>query len=347
MAYSGMLSFPAAVALVLGDNIGTTITAQLAALRTNQTGRQAAMAHTLIKCFGVSYMLPLVWFGWYPSFIEWLTPGELNRVSIMAHIALAHSVFNIVNTVVCLPLVNQIEMVVEKITPRRDGQMDVFLRLLDTGLLQTPHLALDQVRKAMVEMLKISQEALKANLDHLLGSGSVSIFRLQQLEDSVDHCQLMLTQYLADLTQPDIGPNVSEAIAICGHGVRSIERIGDYAEGIGKEREDSSQSEINFSQKARTELGMMVETVWEMFNLTVVALGSDDKESAKKALRCERRLDEFQQEFRRSHIDRLMNGGCDQAAGVVFLEVIRFLKNTGGQLANIDEAVLASYHIAP
>lgn len=168
MAFSGLISFSGAVYLVLGDNIGTTITAQLAAIRTNRAGRESANAHTMIKVIGVGWIMPIVWFGWYQDLIDFIVPGVISKTTIMAHIAAAHTVFNLANTIVLLPFVSLIEKTVDKITWKRVGELEIADLGLDSRLLyESPHLAIDQAKRGIVEMLTIAQTSLEASLKYL------------------------------------------------------------------------------------------------------------------------------------------------------------------------------------
>lgn len=105
------------IPFILGDNIGTTITAQLAALGASRNSRRTAMGHTIFNCLGVVYMLPLIWLGWFDKAVEWITPFELSKETIMVHIAVAHTTFNVFNTMVFLPLIHWLEVIAVKILP--------------------------------------------------------------------------------------------------------------------------------------------------------------------------------------------------------------------------------------
>jgi phosphate:Na+ symporter len=107
------------IPFILGDNIGTTITAEIAAIRTSVAARRTARGHTLFNVIGVVYMFPLVWAGWFGNIVEWITPFKLTQSTIMVHIAVAHSTFNVFNTLVFLPLIGWLEAIVIKIVPAK------------------------------------------------------------------------------------------------------------------------------------------------------------------------------------------------------------------------------------
>ncbi len=139
-----------AIPFILGDNIGTTITAQIASIRTSVAARRTAMGHTLFNVIGVLYMFPLVWSGVFGEVVEWITPFKLSHGTIMVHIAVAHSAFNVFNTLVFLPLIKWLEAIVVKIVPPRAEDAIAKPVVLEMHLLDTPEIAIDQVRREIV-----------------------------------------------------------------------------------------------------------------------------------------------------------------------------------------------------
>jgi len=159
LAFNGVISFEAAIPLILGDNIGTTITAQMAAVGTNLNARRAAMSHTLFNTIGVLYMLIFVYLGWFSKFIDFIIPGEITSINIMFYIAVAHSTFNIINTLVFLPFIGFLENMSIRLVPRTEESIDFGTQYLEKHLLDTPSLALEQVYNEIVYMLTIARKA--------------------------------------------------------------------------------------------------------------------------------------------------------------------------------------------
>ena len=157
MAYSRLIDLNTAIPIILGDNIGTTVTAKLSAIGTNRAARQAANAHSLLNIIGVYYMIIPVYLGLYTKFIELIVPGPLTRGNIMIHIALAHTVFNTINSVfIFLPLISILEKITIKITPSSKHDID-FPVILEPNLLKTPAVAIKQARVLALNMLKTAQ----------------------------------------------------------------------------------------------------------------------------------------------------------------------------------------------
>jgi phosphate:Na+ symporter len=160
MAFQGLISFEMAIPVILGDNIGTTITAQMSSIGGNLNARRTAMAHTLFNVIGSMYMLVFVYTGIYPRFIDWLVPGTISTSNIMVHIALAHTVFNLFNTfVVFLPAIKILEKLSIWLVPKKD-QDEIRPTYLEQHLLDSPPLAFNQARSEMVFMAKTSQKAV-------------------------------------------------------------------------------------------------------------------------------------------------------------------------------------------
>jgi phosphate:Na+ symporter len=143
-----------AIPFILGDNIGTTITAQIAALRTSRNAKRTAMGHTMFNVIGVLYVLPLVQMGWFADAVEWVAPFKLSDGTIMVYLAIAHSTFNVFNTIVFLPLMRVLETIVMWILPVKEDEVVWQPVILEKHLLHTPVLALEQARREIVRMAR-------------------------------------------------------------------------------------------------------------------------------------------------------------------------------------------------
>ncbi|MBU1084487.1 MAG: Na/Pi cotransporter family protein, partial [Candidatus Omnitrophica bacterium] len=150
MAYNGMISFPAAIPIIIGDNIGTTITAQLAAVGGTISARRAAMSHTVFNTIGAAYMLVFVYLGWFEKAVSFVIPVELSAKTVMFYIAVSHSMFNVVNTAVFLPFIGLLEKVSVWLVPQRKGAIEVGPQYLEKHLLDTPPIAMEQARRETV-----------------------------------------------------------------------------------------------------------------------------------------------------------------------------------------------------
>lgn len=329
-----------AIPFILGDNIGTTITAQIAALRTSRNAKRTAMGHTLFNVIGVLYMLPLVHFGWFDSIVEWVSPFKLSQGTIMVHIAVAHSTFNIFNTIVFLPLMRLLEVVVLKILPVKADEMIQQPVILERHLLHTPVIALGQARREIIRMGKTAEMAVTLAVDGILDDRVRNFVRVRELEDQVDVFQLEITSYLSDLSQEMLSQEVSTELPVLLHAVNDLERIGDHAVNIVEIAERKSAQKLSFSEPAMQEAAQIKEELRQMFERVIAALEGGDTEKARSALGNERKLNEMQLDFRRSHVSRMTDGVCTAVTGLIFIDLVDNIEKIGDHLTNIAQATI-------
>ncbi|HEM45446.1 MAG TPA: Na/Pi cotransporter family protein, partial [Alphaproteobacteria bacterium] len=201
LAFRGLIDFPSAIPLILGDNIGTTITAQIARIGGTTGAKRVAWAHTLFNVIGVAYMLVFVHLGVYHKVIEGLVPGALTSKNIMLHIALAHTVFNCFNAALFLPLSGWLQRLVERVVKRKGEELlCAEPRYLEPRLLETPSLALEQSKKEILRMLHIAESSLGDAMG-LFFDGKLDLERkVDRKEDAIDNLQAEITRYLINIS---------------------------------------------------------------------------------------------------------------------------------------------------
>ncbi len=342
MAFNGLLTFPVSVSLILGANIGTTITAQLASIGTNLTARRTAWAHTLFNVLGVGYILVFVYNGWFAKFIVFITPGDVNA-NIMRHIANAHLVFNLLNTIVFLPFIGVLERVCLWIVPGQVEELPAEPKFLERHLLDTPPLALDQAAKELVRMAGIAQDAISCAMQGFFGRNERLLGEVARREEAVDNLQKEITQYLVQVSQRNLTPEESEKLPALLHSVNDIERIGDHAENLQELAERALEEKLPFTKNALEELQMVYNEVNSMLEEVKSALQNDSHEYAQKALVREQTLNRLQMELRQNHIQRLNEGTCFILSGIIFLDFINNLEKIGDHLTNVAQAVMGSF----
>jgi len=325
---------------ILGDNIGTTITAQIAALRSSRNGKRAAMGHTIFNVIGVLYMLLPVWLGWYSHIVKWLTPGTLNENTIMTHIFAAHCTFNIFNTVVFLPLIRLLQAAVMKIIPVTQNEIARKPVALETHLLKTPVIALDQAKREIVRMGKTARKTLLLSIDGIIDGNKRSLKMVLEMEDYIDEFQLEITSYLSALSRQTLSDEVSTELPVLLHAVNDLERIGDHAVNIVEIAERKVGQKLDFSSEARVEAGQLKAEIEEMFDHVVEALETHDPDGAKQAHSHEETLNQMQVDFRRSHVQRMSEGKCSPEAGLIFIDLVDNIEKTGDHLTNIAQAII-------
>jgi phosphate:Na+ symporter len=328
------------IPIVLGDNIGTTITAQIAALRTSRSAKRVAWGHTLFNTIGVAYMLPLVWAGLFVRVVEWIAPVRLSQGTIMLHIAVAHTTFNVFNTLVFLPLVSWLEAAVRAIVPVKAEEMRARPLVLEEHLLDTPEIAVDQARREIVRMTQTARDAVNYAVDGLVEDDRRKLVLANQTEEATDSFQYEITAYLAALSTKQLSDKISVELPVLMHTVNDLERIGDHAVNITEIAERKIGQKLAFSDSAGQEVGRLRTEVNQMFDRIVTALENNDTNAATLALSNEETLNRMQLDFRRNHVQRMTDGICNVQTGLIFIDLVDNMEKIGDHLSNIAHSVI-------
>ena len=343
LALSGVLSFDAAIPLILGDNIGTTITAQLASIGGSTNGRRAARAHALFNIIGVAYMLPLVWLGWYGSLIRGLIPGDLTPQNIMVYIALSHTVFNVVNTLIFFPFVGVLERLCIKMTRQNPDEINIQPEHLSKALLDNPVLAIEQSKKEVLRMAELAKSTI-LNAQAAFFQPNMKLFeKVGHQEDGIDTLQMEITSYLVSISEHHLTPPESEELPVLLHSVNDLERVGDHAENLVELASRKMEEKLPFTDEANADLENICGEINTMMDHVINALGSMDKAEAKHALKLENRINELQIIMQGKHVRRLSEQKCNVLSGIIYLDFVSNVEKIGDHLTNIAEAVLKDF----
>jgi phosphate:Na+ symporter len=356
LASTGLISFEASVALILGENIGTTITANLAAIGTNLAARRTAFAHFLFNFIGVAYMLAL--FPIFMDFINSITPGEADFVIqtqqqaatlggsvgdkpfIARHIANTHTLFNILNTIVFLPLIGVLAKLTTVIIRGREEEMEFHLKYIDNRVLNTPPIALGQARSETRRMAQTALEMVDETILFLMDSDEKRIPALEKKEDLVDLLQKEITDFLVALSQKSITPETSKDIASMMHMVNDLERVGDHCENLWRLGQRKLQQKIAFSEIAMGELADIAKNTRDFVSFVVEAQTRGDRTILDKANHMETVVDDLEEGLRNNHISRLNTGECAVLPGLIFIDMLHNFEKIGDHTYNVAEAVI-------
>lgn len=340
LAFRGLIDFQSVIPILLGDNIGTTITAQIASLGGSTGAKRVAWAHTMFNVIGVAYMLVFVYLRVYHRVIEAIVPGALTQNNVMLHIALAHTVFNSVNSAIFLSMTQVLQRVAERIVKVRPDAISAEPQYLERHLLDTPSLALVQGRREIVRMLRMADSALRDSITLFFGGRWEYARKVHHKEDAVDNLQATITRYLIDISMENLEKEEAEQIPVLIHSVNDIERIADNAENIVELAERKMDQKLPFTDQASGEIRGMYNIVQGMVKDVLEGLDNGDLDHARHALEKEAKINELQITLRSHHVDRLNSGACDMMAGLVFLDVVDVLEKIGDHLANIAQGLL-------
>jgi len=341
LAFNGLISFEVAIPIILGDNIGTTITAQMAAIGTNINARRAAMSHSLFNVIGVAYMLIFVQIGLFEKVINYIIPGQITTTNIMFHIAVAHSTFNVVNMLVFLPFVSLLEKASIFLVPQKEDSIDFGTQYLEKHLLDTPSLALEQIHYENIYMLDISHKAVIHAVNSFFESSLKDVKKTIELETVTDNLQSEITQYIVELSQRNLLAEQSEELPVLIHNVNDIERIGDHAQNLAELTRRKIEESLDFSKNEEHEIKMMNEELEKMFEEAKYALKHFDIDTANRMLVRENTVNQLHEQFKQSHVLRLKQGDKNINAGFVYLEFIDNMEKIADRLTNIAQSVIS------
>jgi phosphate:Na+ symporter len=356
LASTGILTFEASVALILGENIGTTITTNLAAIGTNLAARRTALAHFLFNTFGVCYML--LFFTLFTKFVASITPGDADFIIqtqeqairlggeigdkpfIARHIANTHTLFNIVNAIIFLPLIGVLAKISTMAIRGRDKEVEVHLKYLDNRVLNTPPIALAQARSETRRMARVALEMVDETLAFLQDNDLKRLPALEQKEVLTDALQKEITNFLVALSQKSITQESSQEVASMMHMVNDLERVGDYCENLWLLSQRKLDQKITFSAIAMNEIAEISEVTRSFLARIVRALEEKDVEVYAEAQVLEDTIDELEDRLRNNHIKRLNTGECTVNSGLIFIDMLHNLEKIGDHTFNLAKAVV-------
>jgi phosphate:Na+ symporter len=329
-----------AIPFVLGSNIGTTITAQLAALQANLNSKRAAWAHTIFNTLGVCIAYPFVRSGWFCALVDLISPWGLRQDTIAANIAVAHTIFNVVNSGVFLPMTGLLEKLVIKLVPERRGDLAARPVVLEEHLLDTPGIALEQAKREIIRMARTAKMGLEQCISGIVDDDRRKLESVRQIEDFLDEFQYEITSYLSVLSRRQLSDEVSVELPVLLHTVNDLERIGDHTVNIVEIAERKIEQKLSFSDAALAEADQLRKETEQMFDYVITSLENNDTEAARSALINENNLNRMQMDFRGTHVQRMGEGICSPQTGLIFIDLVDNVEKIGDHLTNIAQAVI-------
>lgn len=334
-----ILTLGASLPVLFGDNIGTTITAVLAALGTSIAARRAAAVHVLFNIVGsVIFLILLIPFT---AYVEWIS-GVLALEPKM-QIAFAHGSFNVVNTIIQFPLIGAWAYLVTKVIPGEEVLVEFKPKHLDIHFIeQSPSIALGQAKEEILRMGQYSVQGLEETYKYLMTKSKKNAEMGYQLEDAINNLDSKITDYLVLISAESISAADSTRHTMLMETVRDIERIGDHFENIIELVDYQENNKVKITESA-------MEDLTEMFTLTIAtvqkalnALDTTSHELAREVAEQEDLIDKMERKFRKKHILRLNEGLCTGQAGIVFVDIVSNLERIGDHAVNIAEAILGN-----
>ena len=333
LSSTGAVSLGAAIPIIMGQNIGTCITALMSSVGTNKNARRAALVHLSFNVLGT-----VVWLTVFCILKAAFAPALLASPANQFNIAVCHSVFNVACTLLMLPLSKLLEKIAYILVP--EGKQPETVVELDERLLATPIIALERARALTVDMADCAALAIDASLKMLDGVEAKSAENIRFWEDKTDHYEDVLGTYLVKLSAVRVGDENSAEAAMLLKAIGDFERIGDHASSILKAAEEMKEKKIVFTEPAQRELSILRDAVREIVGLACKAFADGDVDAAMKVEPLEQVVDRIKEQLRRRHIERLQQGHCTIEAGFVWSDLLTDLGRVSDHCSNIAGGVI-------
>ncbi len=336
LALTCVIPYSTAIPVILGQNIGTTITPIISSISGNTESKRVAIACLYIKMIGVAIVCGIFYilhsiFGF--AFMN-------ARISAF-DIAVVHTAFNIISTVILMPFCNSIEkLVIKSIKPnKQEREVDVF-DTLDDRFLEIPSFAVEKCKDLVCDMAKLSGESF-VKASKLLDNFDDNIFsEIKELESRIDQYEDKTSSYLVKIAGRQMSEKDSKVVTELLHCIGDLERISDHALNVAEAAKEINDKDIQFSAKAKEDLAIITKAVSEILELTTNTLINDDIELAKSVEPLEQVIDRLKRKIKNGHITRLRQGDCTMELGFILSDLLTNYERVSDHCSNIAVCVI-------
>ena len=336
LCITGSVSFGTAIPIIMGQNIGTCVTALLSAIGANKNAKRAALIHLYFNLIGtIGFMVIFYALNYFIHF------SFLSDSASAAGIAVVHSVFNIVATLFLLPFSRGLEKLA-CITIRDDdaekalmSQAEKDFKLLDSRFLETPGFATEQCKVVAANMAELTKEALYLSMDLITKFDKKKAKRVEELESEIDQYEDQLGTYMVKLSQKYLSEKDSHTLSIILHCLSDFERISDHAVNIMYSAKEMFEKELSFSKKAVEELAVYTDALKEIIDISVDVFEKEDTEKAALVEPLEEVIDYLKAELKQRHVKRLQKGKCTIEMGFVLSDITTSYERISDHCSNI------------
>lgn len=336
LAMTGAISYSMAIPIIMGQNIGTCVTALLSSIGVNKNAKRVSIIHISFNLFGTAIGLVVYCIARYvvdlALFNDSITP---------VMIAVFHSIFNIATTIILLPFSNTLVKIAKKLvtTDNADGQV-----VLDERLLLSPGLAVKECLEKTNEMAELARDSFKNALDLFDNYSDSKFDDIEVMEEQLDYLEDQLDTFLIHLSGKDVSEDGNNEISKMLHAINDFERIGDHAINMAKLAKQIDDNNLEFSKNARKELTVLNNALREILTLTVEAFSKNDLTEAVKVEPLEQVIDDLTKEIRNHHIERLQKGKCDSRLGVFLTDYITNCERASDHCSNIAVCLIQTHN---
>lgn len=332
LAKAGLLDLESAIYLMLGDNIGTCVTAQMASLTANINARRTAWGHTLYNVFGVILtwsILPI-----FMKIVIWTTNQFNANADISAYIANSHTIFNVLTAIIFLPCTKYyvafLNKVVRSKAENKNGKV-----LLNELLLDTPVASLEAARNELIRGMEILRTMIKDAMEFIYNDDTKIVSVISDNEDLINEMQKEFTSYIVEISKRELTESQSIMVPAMVSSINNIERSADRVIEVVSLNSRKMDTKLSFSSLALEELKELEKIILEMLDYTVKTMRKRDQESIAKIEILEEKIDETCETFQRNHIERLNKGLCNIDAGVIYIDILGHLERIADHIFKI------------
>lgn len=325
---TGKITFSSAIPIIMGQNIGTCVTALISSVGANKAAKRAAVVHLIFNIGGT-----IIWLSAFEIVNLFVDFSFLDSTIGAMEIAVIHSVFNILCTITFFPFTKQLEKIACLIIA--DDKEEQKYKLLDARLYSTPAIALENVNRVVNEMTSDVEKSLKLSFGSITDYNPKAHKQITEYEKKGDKYEDEIGNYLIGLSSLSITDKESLAISKYLHFIGELERLSDHALSLSKSAEEIHKKELTFSDTARAEIENMINAVEEILNLTVKTVMNNDLVSASYVSPLEDVIDDLKKQLHKNHIKRLQNNGCSIEMGFILSDITTSLERISDHCNNL------------
>ena len=332
-----LITLKAALPVLFGDNIGTTITAIIAVIGANTSAKRLALSHTMFNVIGTAIFLILL--SPFSIFVEKM--AQILHLNPKVTIAFAHGSFNVMTTILLFPFIGVLEYIVVKLIKEKDeDRVEHKPKYLDSALISAPSIALGQVKQEMLSMISITLKSLERSVKFFHNHDEKDAERVEKSEDAINNIDQEITKYLTTLSQEHITEKDGEEISMYLDMCRDVERIGDHAIGIVRDVRYEIKKKVVFTDVAHQEIEKLFRISKRIIETAEEALKNDDTEKAFAVVDLHNKLYAKEKEVRKAHIKRVSKQQCDVKAGLYYIDVVSHFTRIGDHARNLVEKMI-------
>lgn len=330
--FTGQISFSSAIPIILGQNIGTCITALLSAIGANKNAKRASLVHLFFNIIGCGIFLII-----YAVLKYFIKLSLFDEAATVVGIAIIHTVFNVFSTIIIFPFGNVLEKIVCKLVP--DGKTKEKTQMLDERLLVTPSIALSQTKLKVVEMAKKAGDVLDLSIECLINDKK-DFDKIKSLENETDELEDVIGSYLVKLSSKEL--EVYDSVQAGGllKIIGDLERIADHGLNLSESSEELLSKGLAFSEKALDELKVLTKAIKNIWAISFDSLVKYDDKTAMHVEPLEEVVDELKNTMRNRHIERLQKEECSIDLGFIWSDILTNLERISDHCANIAGCII-------